>query len=84
MAIVAIGITVVIEVFAGGLRLAGKSQEYSRAAFYGRQLLEEVCLQQEITEGSEQGVLKGIFPGNTISDHTKYCLRKVMIREILP
>ena len=61
MAIVAIGITVVIEVFAGGLRLAGKSQDYSRAAFYGRQLLEEVCLQQEIAEGSEQGVFEGGF-----------------------
>ena len=61
MAIVAIGITVVIEVFAGGLRLAGKSQEYSRAAFYGRQLLEEVCLKQEIAEGSEQGVFEGDF-----------------------
>ena len=61
MAIVGIGIAVVMEVFSGGLRLAGKSQDYSRAAFYGRQLLEEVCLQQEIAEGSEQGVFEGNY-----------------------
>jgi general secretion pathway protein I len=61
MAIVALGITVVLEVFAGSLRLAGKSQDYSRAAFYGRQLLEEVSLQPEISEGSEQGIFEGNF-----------------------
>ncbi len=61
MAIVAVAITVVIEVFSSSLRLAGKSQDYSRAAFYGRQLLEEVCLKKDIAEGAEEGVFEGDF-----------------------
>lgn len=61
MAVVAIAITVLIELFAGSLRLAGKSQEYSRAVFYGRQLLEEICLREDIAERSEEGVFEGDF-----------------------
>ena len=61
MAIVALAVTVIIELFSSGLRLAGMSQEYSRAVFYGRQLLEEICLKKDIAEGSDQGVFEGDF-----------------------
>ena len=55
MAILGIALTVIIELFSGGLRLAKKSEDYSRAVFYGRQLLEEICLQEEIFEKEEEG-----------------------------
>ncbi len=61
MAILAIAITVLIEVFSGALRLAGKSQEYSRAVFYGRQLIEELSLRENIAEQSEEGVFEGDY-----------------------
>lgn len=44
MAVMAIALTVIIELFSGALRLARKSEDYSRAVFYGRQLLEELNL----------------------------------------
>ena len=59
LAILGIVLTVIIELFSGGLRLARKSQDYSRAVFYGRQLLEELCLQDEISEKEETGEFEG-------------------------
>ena len=59
LAILGIALTVIIELFSGGLRLARKSEDYSRAVFYGRQLLEEICLQKEISEREEVGEFEG-------------------------
>ena len=59
MAILGIALTIIIELFSSGLRLAQKSQDYSRAIFYGRQLLEEICLQKEISEKVEEGEFEG-------------------------
>ena len=59
MAILGIALTVIMELFSGGLRLGKKSQEYSRAIFYGRQLLEELCLKKEFSRSAEQGVFSG-------------------------
>ena len=59
MAVLAIALTVIFELFSGGLRLAGKSENYSRAIFYGRQLLEEICLQKDLSENEEEGEFAG-------------------------
>ena len=59
LAILGIALTVIIELFSAGLRLARKSEDYSRAVFYGRQLLEELCLQNEISEKEEAGEFEG-------------------------
>jgi len=59
VAILGIALTVIMELFAGGLRLGRKSQEYSRAVFYGRQLLEELCLKKEFFGPVEEGVFTG-------------------------
>jgi len=59
LAILGIALTVIIELFSAGLRLARKSEDYSRAVFYGRQLLEELCLQDEISEKEEAGEFEG-------------------------
>jgi len=61
LAILGIALTAIIELFSGGLRLARKSEDYSRAVFYGRQLLEELCLQKEISEKEEAGEFEGGF-----------------------
>ncbi len=59
LAILGIALTVIIELFSAGLRLARKSEDYSRAVFYGRQLIEELCLQDEISEKEEAGEFEG-------------------------
>ncbi|HPD60553.1 MAG TPA: type II secretion system protein [Thermodesulfobacteriota bacterium] len=59
VAILGIALTVIMELFSGGLRLVRKSQEYSRAVFYGRQLLEELCLKKEFLGTVEEGVFAG-------------------------
>lgn len=59
LAILGIALTVIIELFSAGLRLARKSEDYSRAVFYGQQLLEELCLQDDISEKEEAGEFEG-------------------------
>ena len=59
VAILGIALTVILELFAGGLRLGRKSEEYSRAVFYGRQLLEELCLKKNFPGPVEEGVFTG-------------------------
>jgi general secretion pathway protein I len=61
MAILAVGLTVVIELFAGGLRLARVSEEYTKAVNYGRIKLEEIALKPKIEEGSQEGKFDGTF-----------------------
>ena len=61
VAILGIAITVVIQLFSGGLRLEKESEDYTRAVFYGRQLLEELSLKKEFTETSEEGVFEGDY-----------------------
>jgi general secretion pathway protein I len=55
LAIMGIGLTVIIELFSGGLRLARVSEEYSKAVNYGRSKMEEVMIQPALVEGIEEG-----------------------------
>jgi len=61
LAILGIALTIIMQLFSGGLCLARKSEDYSRAVFYGRQLLEEICLQKEISEREEAGKFEGDY-----------------------
>ena len=61
LAILGIAITVIVELFSGNLRLARKSEDFSRAVFYGRQLLEELCLKQKFPKNVEEGTFEGNF-----------------------
>jgi general secretion pathway protein I len=54
-AILGIGLTVIIELFSGGLRLARTSMEYTRAVNYARMKLEEIAVKKTMGEGSEEG-----------------------------
>jgi general secretion pathway protein I len=55
LAILGVGLTVIIELFSGGLRLARTSVEYTKAVNYGRTKLAEVALKETIEEGIEEG-----------------------------
>ena len=55
MAILGVGLTVIIELFSGGLRLARTSEEYTKAVNYARMKMEEMAIKPTIEEGSEEG-----------------------------
>lgn len=55
LAILGAGLMVVIELFAGGLRLGRAAEEYTRATQYARAILEELSLKPSEAEGLEEG-----------------------------
>jgi len=55
LAILGVGLIVIIELFAGGLRLGRTSEEFSKAVSLARMKLEEVSLNPVLEEGSESG-----------------------------
>jgi general secretion pathway protein I len=55
LAILGIGLTVIIELFSGGLRLGRASAEYTRAVNYARMKMEEIAMKPNIEEGNEEG-----------------------------
>jgi len=61
IAILGIGLTVIIELFSGGLRLGKVSEEYTRAVHYASLKLEEVAAQKTIEEGEEEGEFDTTF-----------------------
>jgi type II secretory pathway pseudopilin PulG len=68
LAILGISITVIVELLSGDLRLARKSQEFSRAVFYGHQLLEELSIRQDYPKNQEEGVFEGNFRWRYVID----------------
>lgn len=63
LAILGIALTLVLELFAGGLRLLGRSEESLRAAQLAAQKLEEILIRQEAVTGER--VEQGVFPDGT-------------------
>ena len=55
LAILGIGLTVILELFSGGLRLARTSEEYTKAMNFAHMKMEEITSQQKIEEGSDEG-----------------------------
>jgi len=55
LAILGVGLMVIIELFAGGLRLGRASEEYTKAVNYSRMKLEELALKPLAEEGVEEG-----------------------------
>lgn len=55
MAILAICLTVIMQLFSGGLRSGHLSEDYIRAVFLAREKMEEVLVQKEIVPGAEEG-----------------------------
>ena len=61
LAILSVGLTVIIQLFAGGLRLARVSEEYTKAVNYTRIKMEELALKPKMEEGSEEGKFDETF-----------------------
>lgn len=55
LAILGVGLMVVIELFAGGLRLGRASKEYTKATQYARVKMGELTLKPPSIEGVEEG-----------------------------
>lgn len=55
LAILGVGLTVIIELFSGGLRLARASMEYTKAVNYARIKMEEIAVKPAVEEGTEEG-----------------------------
>ncbi len=65
LAILGIGLTVIIEIFSGGLRLGRTSVEYTRAVNYARQKMEELSVKPKVEEGKEEGEFDKTFRWQT-------------------
>ncbi len=61
VAILGVGLTVLIELFSGGLRLGRASEEYTKAVNYARLKMEEMAVKPTIKEGSEEGEFDETF-----------------------
>ncbi len=61
IAILAVGITVIIELFSGSLRLVRTSGEYTKAVNYARAKMEEVTVKPTMNEGTEEGEFDGVY-----------------------
>ena len=55
LAILGVGLTVIIELFSGGLRVGRASMEYTKAANYARIKMEEMAVNPTVQEGTMEG-----------------------------
>jgi general secretion pathway protein I len=61
MAILGIGMTVILELFSGSLRLLRTSGEYTKAVNYARVKMEEITVKPTVNEGIEEGEFDGAY-----------------------
>ena len=61
LAILGITLTVIIELFAGGLRLARTSKEYTKAISYAHTKMEDIGSRQNIEEGVSEGEFDDVY-----------------------
>jgi general secretion pathway protein I len=78
VAILGIALTIIIELFAGGLRLARASKEYTKAVNYANAKMEEINSRQTLEEGITEGEFDETF-------HWRVTVNKVnLLPENLP
>jgi general secretion pathway protein I len=61
LAILAIGLMVIMELFSGGQRSARMSEDYTKATWHGQAKMEEMLMIQELTEGVAEGTCDSQF-----------------------
>jgi len=61
VAILGIGLTAILELFSGGLRLGRASEEYTKAVNYARMKMEEMAVKPDVAEGVEEGSFDDTF-----------------------
>jgi len=75
VAILGIALTVIIELFAGGLRLARVSKEYTKAVNYANAKMEEIASQETLEEGITEGEFDETF-------HWRVTMNKVNLLQV--
>ena len=53
--VLSISMTVILQLFSGGLRSEKMSEDYQQALFYAKEAMEEILLRQELQEGTFSG-----------------------------
>ncbi len=61
LGLLGIGLTVIFELFAGGMRSARASEDYTKATWYGQGKMEEILMTGELTEGVTEGTFDDQF-----------------------
>lgn len=61
LAVLGIALAVIMELFSGGLRSGRISEDYTRAALYGREKMEEILSSSLLEEGESVGELREGF-----------------------
>jgi general secretion pathway protein I len=61
MAILGISLTLMLELFSGGLRSAKISEEYTKAIWYGKAKMEEMLTVQDLSEGVTEGSFDSVY-----------------------
>ena len=61
MAILGISLTLMLELFSGGLRSAKISEEYTKAIWYGKAKMEEMLTIQDLSEGVTEGSFDSVY-----------------------
>lgn len=61
LGILGIGLTVILELFAGGLRSARMSEDYTKATWHGQTKMEEMLMTRDLTEGVTEGTFDNQF-----------------------
>jgi len=61
MAILGISLTLMLELFSGGLRSAKISEEYTKAIWYGKAKREEMVTVQDLSEGVTEGSFDSVY-----------------------
>ena len=75
VAILGIALTMIIELFAGGLRLARISKDYTKAVNYANTKLEEIASKQTLEEGTTEGEFDETY-------HWRVTMNKVNLLEV--
>jgi general secretion pathway protein I len=61
LAILAVGLMVIMELFSGGQRSARVSEDVTKATWHGQTKMEEMLMTQELTEGVTEGTFDSQF-----------------------
>jgi general secretion pathway protein I len=65
MMVLTISMTVIMQLFSGGLRSARLSEDYQTALFHARAKLENILLMGELSEGTREGEIPGGYRWQT-------------------
>jgi len=61
ISILGIGLTVILQLFSGGLKSAKISEEYTKALWYGKSKMEEMIATKDFSEGEKEGTIDNYY-----------------------